>query len=99
VACMSRFVDQFVVLFDASKPPILVTVRTDTNTVRALRSILVLGGAFVRYSSRSERKNQGREAAFIFVGMPFARAGASQAHSRSVQRLVWRSDAHMRLAR
>jgi hypothetical protein len=42
------------------------------NTVRALRSILVLGGAFVRYSSRSERKNQGREAAFIFVGMPFA---------------------------
>lgn len=31
MACMSRFVDQFVVLFDASKPTILVTVRTDTK--------------------------------------------------------------------
>ena len=71
VACMSRFVDQFVLLFDASKPPTLVTVRTDTKYSACATLHFVLGGVFVRYSSRSERKTKAEKQHSHSSALPF----------------------------
>ena len=92
VACMSRFVDQFVLLFDTSKPPILVSDRTDTkyNACATLRSPFRSWWSICPLLLKKRKKNQGREAAFAFVGMPFPlQVREPGTLSRSVQRVVW----------
>lgn len=80
VACMSRFVDQFVLLFDASKPPpILVTVRTDTKHSACATLHFVLGGVFVRYSSRSQRKTKAEKQHSHSSALPFCSLSVSAA--------------------
>lgn len=100
VACMSRFVDQFVLLFDASKLPTDPCHSSEPIQIPdALRSISFLV-VFVRYSSGKTKEKFQSEKQCSY-------SSASACKSPSSARSRWpvadwryrlrRSDAHMRL--
>uniref|UniRef100_A0A0A9CS73 CRAL-TRIO domain-containing protein n=1 Tax=Arundo donax TaxID=35708 RepID=A0A0A9CS73_ARUDO len=58
VACMSRFVDQFVLLFDASKPPPILLIPSQNEYKIQCATLHFFLVAFVLSPSRNETKNQ-----------------------------------------